>query len=148
MDKDIVIIQDDEKIIVKENNRILNNTEIINLLWEYMEENRVLHQEIIQFKVHEEQYQLKIKKQAVQISLLEQIKPIKEIPKSINVIPITEKQLLEDLRHELVSITGLYAYDGEGLGVHEGADYFQIDKEDIIKLNYANLIEKIDEELK
>ena len=57
------------------------------------------------------------------------------------------KELLEEIRHELVSINGLSAYDGESLGVHEGADYIQIDKEDLIRLDYDKLIEKIDKVL-
>ena len=41
--------------------------------------------------------------------------------------------LLEDIRHELVSLTGLEAFDGE--------------KDDSFKLDYSNLIERIDTEI-
>ena len=60
---------------------------------------------------------------------------------------IMKENLLEEIRHELVSINGLSAYDSGSLGVHEGADYIQIDKEDIVRLNYDKLIEKIDKVL-
>lgn len=47
--------------------------------------------------------------------------------------------LLEDIRHELVSLTGLQAFDDANLTDMEDAETF--------KLDYSNLIEKIDTEI-
>jgi len=49
---------------------------------------------------------------------------------------MTDKQLLEDIRHELVSINGLYATDRKDKTI-----------ETLFQLNYDELIEKIDKEL-
>lgn len=56
---------------------------------------------------------------------------------------LVKRTLLEELLHELTSINGLTAFDKCGDGVHEGAHYQQVDKEDLIELDYGELIEKL-----
>ena len=57
------------------------------------------------------------------------------------------KELLEDIRHELMSLTGLKAFDLCGDGTYEGAHYYQVDKEDLIDLDFEKICTKIDEVL-
>ena len=54
------------------------------------------------------------------------------------------KELLEEIRHELVSIHGLHVFDkcASQLG------YVEVFENDMWQLNYTDLIEKIDKELK
>lgn len=57
------------------------------------------------------------------------------------------KELLEDIRHELMTLTGLKAFDSCGDGTYEGAHYWQVDKEDLIDLDFEEICTKIDEVL-
>lgn len=57
------------------------------------------------------------------------------------------KELLEEIRHELMTLTGLKAFDSCGDGTYEGAHYWQTDKEDIIDLDFEDLVNKIDKVL-
>ena len=56
---------------------------------------------------------------------------------------LVKRSLLEEILHELTSIDGLKAFDCKADGTHEGADYIQVDKEDLIDLDYHILIGKI-----
>ena len=57
---------------------------------------------------------------------------------------MTDKQLLEDIRHELVSLTGLKAFDMCTDGTKKLTVVWN---RDLIELNYEDLIERIDKEL-
>lgn len=57
------------------------------------------------------------------------------------------KELLEEIRHDLVSIGGLKAFDLCGDGTYEGAHYWQVDKEDLIDLDFKDIVNKIDKVL-
>ena len=58
---------------------------------------------------------------------------------------LIKRSLLEDIRHELVSINNLKAFDKTG---HTGIGYVEVYDDDIIDLDYTELLERIDEVLK
>lgn len=58
---------------------------------------------------------------------------------------MTNKQLLEEIRHELVSLTGLKAFD---ITADKTEKLTVVWNKDLIKLNYDELIKRIDKELK
>lgn len=55
------------------------------------------------------------------------------------------KQLLEDIRHELVALGGLKAFD---ICADKTENLTCVWNKDLIELNYNKLIERIDEELR
>ena len=62
---------------------------------------------------------------------------------------MTEKQLLEDIRHELASISKWYAFEPTKYINIEKEKYLIINtKEFLIQLDFDNLIKRIDKELK
>lgn len=69
-----------------------------------------------------------------------------EVPLNIYVTVdgiVVSKELLEEILHELTSIDGLKAFDCKADGTWEGAHYVQVDKEDLIDLDYHILMGKI-----
>lgn len=57
---------------------------------------------------------------------------------------MTTKRLLEDIRHELVSLTGLEAFD---VYTDKTKKLTVVYNRDLIKLDYDDLIKRIDKEL-
>lgn len=57
---------------------------------------------------------------------------------------MTTKRLLEDIRHELVSLTGLKAFD---VCTDKTKKLTVVWNRDLIKLDYDDLIKRIDKEL-
>lgn len=55
------------------------------------------------------------------------------------------KNVLEEVRHELVVLNGLDAFDNLGDNVDKGRITTVVPNEDLIKLDYSNLIKKLDE---
>lgn len=57
------------------------------------------------------------------------------------------KELLEEIRHELMTLTGLKSFDGLGENVDNGRFTTVIPNEDLIKLDFEDLVNKIDKVL-
>lgn len=57
---------------------------------------------------------------------------------------MTDKQLLDDIRHELVSLTGLKAFD---VCTDKTKKLTVVWNRDLIKLDFGDLIKRIDKEL-
>ena len=55
------------------------------------------------------------------------------------------KNVLEEVRHELVVLNGLDAFDNLGDNVDKGRITTVVPNEDLIKLDYTDLIKKLDE---
>ncbi len=55
------------------------------------------------------------------------------------------KNVLEEVRHELVVLNGLDAFDNLGDNVDKGRITTVVPNEDLIKLDYSDLINKLDE---
>lgn len=62
----------------------------------------------------------------------------------LEVLSMTAKRLLEDIRHELVSLTGLEAFD---VYTDKTKKLTVVWNRDLIKLDYDDLIKRIDKEL-
>lgn len=60
---------------------------------------------------------------------------------------MSDKQLLEDIRHELTFLTGLKAFDSLGENIDNGRFSTVVENKDLIELNYVELIKRIDKEL-
>ena len=62
---------------------------------------------------------------------------------------MTEKQLLEDIRHELASISKWYAFEPtKYINIEKEKHLIINTKEFLIQLDFDNLIKRIDKELK
>jgi hypothetical protein len=64
-----------------------------------------------------------------------------------DVIIMTNKELMEEVRHELVSLSGLKAIDGKGDLVSIAGDDLTVAISELIPLDFKDLIDKIDNEL-
>jgi len=61
---------------------------------------------------------------------------------------MTEKRLLEDIRHELASIDRWYAFEPTiSINLEKEGHTLVNNKEFLIQLDYADLIKRIDKEL-
>ena len=54
------------------------------------------------------------------------------------------RKFLEEILSELNRINGLSIFNRYSDGVYEGAHYFQVDKDDVVKLDYEDLIREIE----
>ena len=61
---------------------------------------------------------------------------------------MTDKQLLEDIRHELASVSKWYAFEPTSYINTEKGHTIINNKEFLIQLDFENLIKRIDKELK
>lgn len=93
------MINDNVKIthedIITVNDKILSESEIVELIEEYMTENCNLHKEILDYKVREEQSQLRIEylekenaQLTIELEALKQIKPLQKLPTKWTVLKI------------------------------------------------------------
>ena len=60
---------------------------------------------------------------------------------------MTEKQLLEDIRHELASVDKWYAFEPQGYINLEKGHTIINNEEMLIQLDFEDLIKRIDKEL-